>query len=118
MVLLPYDFLLFSVFGSNSRGRDTNLWILYLETLTKIPETAVVRSAQFSWFEGLLLLQLEVLVDQGQRSNENAQRTAPKHLFDFRKKAMAQVLLSAHANLKVLPEPQCPKVFLHCLHLT
>ena len=60
MVLLPYDFLLFSVFGSNSRGRDTNLWILYLETLTKIPETAVVRSAQFSWFEGLLLLQLEV----------------------------------------------------------
>ena len=42
---------------------------------------------------------------------------AALHLFDLRKKATPQVLLSAHANLEVLPDPQCPKVFLACFCL-
>ena len=59
-------------------------------------------------------LQPGVLVDHGQRSSKSYQKTAPRHPFDLRKKATAQVLLSANANPEVLPDPHCPKVFRVC----
>ena len=54
----------------------------------------MVRDATFSWIEGLQELQPGVLVDQEKHSNKNCPRTIPKHLFDLRKKAIIQVLLS------------------------
>ena len=71
----------------------------------------MVSSSQPSWFEGVLGLQPRVLVDQGLHSDKGCLETSPKHLFDLRKKATAQVLLPAHASPEVLPGPQCPKIF-------
>ena len=60
------------------------------------------------------MLQPEVLVDQEWHSNKNCLKTFPRHLLVLRKRAIGQVLLCAHANLEVLPDPQYLKVSLDC----
>ena len=48
--------------------------------------------------------------------NMNCLRTVPKHLLDLREKAAIQVLLRAHTNPEILPDPQCPKVSCDFVH--
>ena len=116
MVLLPHHFFLLKAFRRNSRGHHNDLGIVFLEFERKVLQHLWQESFQPSLFSGQLELQPEVLADQGRRSNMSCQRTAPKHLFDLHKRATAQVLLLTHASPEVLPNPECPKGSLACLH--
>ena len=67
MVLLPYHFFLFEVFRLECRGHHNNFGIIFLELLPEAlyqlwRETFSRLCYQVNW-------QLEVLADQGQRSN-------------------------------------------------
>ena len=79
-VLLPHDFLFFSVFGKKTVGDITISWDSFLSSLTKSLALLVVISVQPSSFSDLLELRTWILDDQVWHSNWNCQRTTPKHL--------------------------------------
>ena len=72
--LLPYDFFLLRVLGSDSRWHHNDLGILFFELWQKPCNSYGEKLSVFFWFWGLLGLQPKVLVDQGQRSNKKCQR--------------------------------------------
>ena len=56
-------------------------------------------------------------MDQGWHSNENCQRTAPRHLLDLPRKPQHRWSCPLTRIWKFFQNPPCPKVFLVCLHL-
>ena len=94
-VLLPDDFFMLRVFGSNSWGHHNNLGTLHLGLGTKSPALAVVRILSFLGSEVCWGCNQESLSIKVLRSNKKCQKTSPKYPFDLHKKATAQVLLSA-----------------------
>ena len=116
--LLPDDSFLRRVSGCKSRVRHNSHGILVLELRPKSPATVVVKSSQLSECSKVYCGSNHepLSIKDSTQISVVREQLAPEHLFDFSKEATAQVLLYAHANPEVLPDPVSNRsLYLACI---